>query len=202
MVQIPRLREWRELQGWTQKDLARESGVSPRSIAGYEAGAGVRPGTARKLAEALNVEVADLVLASGKVEAPPSPEPSLFNGLEEERRAEWEAAVADARQLRGRGQGHMRGLLAAWQTSKDQEEGPAERQPYLDQMGELLQEAYDAENDLWRQQGGVLSSSAPISVWEEIKEASRFYGALLAMVQEAGLHVRTSTTAHRVEHAA
>jgi transcriptional regulator with XRE-family HTH domain len=60
-VQIPKLREMRELQGLTQKDLADVSGVSVRSIAGYEGGASVRPNTARKLATALDVKVADLV---------------------------------------------------------------------------------------------------------------------------------------------
>ncbi len=60
-MQIPRLREKRELQGLTQKELADVSGVSVRSVAGYESGAGVRPNTARKLAEALDVKVADLV---------------------------------------------------------------------------------------------------------------------------------------------
>jgi transcriptional regulator with XRE-family HTH domain len=60
-VQIPRLREARELQGLTQKELANASGVSVRSVAGYERGASVRPNTARKLAEALEMKVADLV---------------------------------------------------------------------------------------------------------------------------------------------
>lgn len=60
-MQIPRLREERELQGLTQKELADVSGVSVRSVAGYESGASVRPNTARKLAEALDVKVADLV---------------------------------------------------------------------------------------------------------------------------------------------
>ena len=60
-VQIPKLREVRELRGLTQKDLADVSGVSLRSVAGYEGGARVRPNTARKLANALDVEVADLV---------------------------------------------------------------------------------------------------------------------------------------------
>src|SRR5215217_4317284 len=96
MVQIPRLREWRELQGWTQKNLAQESGVSTRSIAGYEAGASARPGTARKLAEALGVEVVDLVLTSGKAEAPPSPEQPSFNGLlEQERRLGYQRSWRD-----------------------------------------------------------------------------------------------------------
>ena len=60
-MQIPNLREMRELQGLTQKELADVSGVSLRSVAGYEGGASVRPNTARKLAEALDVKVADLV---------------------------------------------------------------------------------------------------------------------------------------------
>lgn len=64
-MRIPRLRELRELQGWTQKDLARLSGVSARSIAGYEAGAGARPNTARKLAEALDVSVVELAEPAG-----------------------------------------------------------------------------------------------------------------------------------------
>ncbi len=98
-MQILNLREQRELRGWTQKDLAHESDVSVRSIAGYETGAGVRPNTARKLAEALGVEVADLVvMASGKEEAPSSLQSPLDGFVEEERRAatEW---------LRGQGFG-------------------------------------------------------------------------------------------------
>lgn len=88
-MQIPNLRELRELHGLTQKELADTSGVSLRSVAGYEGGAQVRPNTARKLAQALNVEVADLVGVESypKAEAPPSPEQPNFNGLlEEERR--------------------------------------------------------------------------------------------------------------------
>jgi transcriptional regulator with XRE-family HTH domain len=90
-VQIPNLREVRELRGLTQKELAGVSGVSLRSVAGYEGGAQVRPNTARKLAQALNVEVADLAEASSypKAQAPPSPEQPSFNGLlEEERRTQ------------------------------------------------------------------------------------------------------------------
>jgi transcriptional regulator with XRE-family HTH domain len=216
MVQIPRLREWRELQGWTQKDLAQESGVSPRSIAGYEAGASARPGTTRKLAEALDVEVADLVLASGKELAPPSAEQRSFNNhlLEEEQRTEWDAAVRSAHQLREHGQERVGELLAAWQESKDREGDPTERRPYLDDIGEILQEAYDAETALLRNFPAEMTPRAreaaeqaggewvPDPEWEEVREASRFYGALLAMVQGAGLHVRPDSKPHRVENAA
>src|SRR5215212_7472992 len=59
-MQIPKLRYWREAQALTQAELAERAGISPRSVAGYEAGAGARPGTVRKLAAALDVGVGDL----------------------------------------------------------------------------------------------------------------------------------------------
>jgi transcriptional regulator with XRE-family HTH domain len=87
-VQIPNLRELRELHGLTQKELADASGVSLRSVAGYEGGAHVRPNTARKLAQALNAEVADLVGVASylKAEAPPFSIQPPLNGFEDERR--------------------------------------------------------------------------------------------------------------------
>jgi transcriptional regulator with XRE-family HTH domain len=84
-LQVPRLRQWREFRGLTQKDLAAVSGVSVRAIAGYEAAAGIRPNTARKLAEALDIEVADFFATrepeSPLVHAPPSQEKLFDNGL-------------------------------------------------------------------------------------------------------------------------
>jgi transcriptional regulator with XRE-family HTH domain len=85
MVQIPRLREWREARALTQVELAERAGLSSRSVAGYEAGAGARPPTVRRLAEALGVEVADL---RGGAERPPlgpaaaSPTQPALNGFE------------------------------------------------------------------------------------------------------------------------
>src|SRR5215213_8177462 len=75
MVQIPRLREWREARALTQVELAELADLSSRSVAGYEAGAGARPPTVRKLAQVLNVEIADLVGEAGRPKdiAPESP---------------------------------------------------------------------------------------------------------------------------------
>jgi transcriptional regulator with XRE-family HTH domain len=78
----------RELKGFSQRALAKESGVSPATI--YELENGRRkpnPSTLRKIASALDVEVADLLGAEyPKEERRSSLEPTLFNGLEEERR--------------------------------------------------------------------------------------------------------------------
>ena len=90
MVQIPRLREWRETRALSQVELAELADLSSRSVAGYEAGAGARPSTVRRLAEVLGVEVTELRgdTEHPLEEAPPSPEQPNFNGLIEEERRE------------------------------------------------------------------------------------------------------------------
>jgi excisionase family DNA binding protein len=131
----------------------------------------------------------------GKAPAPSLLEPSLLNGLEEERRAEWDAAVRSARQLRERGRARMEELIAAWRDKQDRHT--------LHAMGQLLQEAYDAETGLAHyleeeSTGRVRLDRVPITEWEEVRKASRFYGALVEMVQGAGLRVRTEGKAHEV----
>jgi transcriptional regulator with XRE-family HTH domain len=75
-LKLPRLKAVRELHGWSQTKLAEESGVSRDSISNYETGQReAYPGTAKKLADALDVEIADLIepareLAHPLAEAP------------------------------------------------------------------------------------------------------------------------------------
>ena len=67
------LREFRRQKGWSQKDLADESGVGQDTISGIERGQHEpRPSTLRKLATALDVEIADFFRepALPKAEAP------------------------------------------------------------------------------------------------------------------------------------
>lgn len=136
---------------------------------------------------------------SGKVQAPSSQEKLFNNGvLEEERRAEWDAAVRSARQLRERGRARMEDLLASWRHKRDRHA--------LDGMGQLLQEANDAETELRHyleeeSTGRIRLDRVPITEWEEFTKASRFYGALVEMVQGEGLSVSTKDKAHEVEAA-
>ena len=54
------VKEIRRRKGWSQKNLAEESGVGQDTISGIESGRHEpRPSTLRKLADALDVEVAD-----------------------------------------------------------------------------------------------------------------------------------------------
>jgi transcriptional regulator with XRE-family HTH domain len=66
-LKLARTKEWRESHGLTQRELAAEAGVGEVTVARIEAGASVAPPTARKIAEALGVTVADLL------ERPPVP---------------------------------------------------------------------------------------------------------------------------------
>jgi transcriptional regulator with XRE-family HTH domain len=68
-VQLSRLRDLREKRGMSQQDLSERSVVSRDGISHYENGTReARPSTARKLAEALEVEVQNLMDTAQKVE--------------------------------------------------------------------------------------------------------------------------------------
>jgi transcriptional regulator with XRE-family HTH domain len=57
---VDAVKEIRRRKGWSQKDLAEESGVGQDTISGIESGRHEpRPSTLRKLADALDVQVAD-----------------------------------------------------------------------------------------------------------------------------------------------
>ena len=66
-----RLKEERQLKGWSQRDLARETGVNTDTISGIETGQHEpRPSTLRKLAEGLSIEVRDLFMEPTLPKAP------------------------------------------------------------------------------------------------------------------------------------
>jgi transcriptional regulator with XRE-family HTH domain len=66
-LKLARTKEWRESHGLTQRELAAEAGVGEVTVARIEADVSVSPPTARKVADALGVSVADLL------ERPPVP---------------------------------------------------------------------------------------------------------------------------------
>ena len=66
-----RVKEERQFKGWSQRDLARETGVNTDTISGIETGQHEpRPSTLRKLAEGLGVEVRDLFMEPVLPKAP------------------------------------------------------------------------------------------------------------------------------------
>jgi transcriptional regulator with XRE-family HTH domain len=59
-MKVPGLRSLRERAGLTQRELAEVAGVAQRSIAGWESGESIRPGSAGKVADALGVTISNL----------------------------------------------------------------------------------------------------------------------------------------------
>ena len=108
-MKVPRLRYLREGCGLTQRELAELAGVARRSIAGWELGESIRPGSARKVAAALGVEIAELYEESASRAFGPSSEVEhteqflvLLRGYEEmaERGEELDWTVEDFSQVR------------------------------------------------------------------------------------------------------
>jgi putative transcriptional regulator len=80
-LKLPRLKEMRELHGWSQKKLAEESGVSRDSISNYETGQREAwPATAKRLADALDADIEELA-------RPKESAPSRSGQLEQEKAA-------------------------------------------------------------------------------------------------------------------
>jgi transcriptional regulator with XRE-family HTH domain len=96
-----RLREERLRSGWSQKDLARESGTNVDTVSGIETGQHEpRPSTLRKLARALGIEVRDLFeerALAGKADAPATGRSLTDKALDAVRQDEEKDARAMAR---------------------------------------------------------------------------------------------------------
>jgi transcriptional regulator with XRE-family HTH domain len=178
-LKLPRLKEVRELHGWSQAKLAEESDVSRDSISNYETGQREAwPATAKKLADALHVEIADLrepareLATSGKAKAPEEagladadPSSRLINALVLEEIAElWAEQLArglyDRRTL---GKMHMvGGYLAMNHEAAISEEDRKNLPPnFLEQL-EAAEERF---------------VGVEMQIWEAIEKADRVHSA-------------------------
>lgn len=180
-----RLRVLRAERGWTLNQAAERAGVQPETISDAEHGKR-RPyaPTLAKIAAAYGVPVEELLEEPVPLgEAPQGPG-----------RAEWDAAVRNAHQLRQYGPARMEALLSSWRDRRDRRA--------LYQMGLLLDEALDARSALQENASTPRLDRIPIPEWEEIVEADRFYLALVDKVLGAGLSIRRERKTHDVEDAA
>ena len=195
-MKLARTKEWRESHGLTQRELAAEAGVGEVTVARMETGASVTPPTARKIAVALGVAVADLL------ERPPVPsaEASEETGRLEEERLEagypkywqqWERVLASVRERQRDVEAKVEELVALPAHSK--------ADPY--QVKRALDEAQDGVDTLMlalpgshrrhsrgRDKIGIdnLLAVDP-DQWEELGNAERFYDDIVERLVEAGL---------------
>ena len=181
------VRRLREERGWSQNQLSVYADLSQPTVNQIETGKR-NPSTATvvKLANALGVEVSDLF---PKARSRSSREPTLLNGLEEERRADWSRAVENARQLQGGGRVRLEELLAEWQASRERGELRSARRQYTRELEQLFNEAYGATHalaDILIAEGGIPTEAD----WDEVRTADRFYRALIQMMKDAGFTIR------------
>jgi transcriptional regulator with XRE-family HTH domain len=173
-----KLRVLRAERGLTLREAEELTGVDKDTLSKIERG--LRHPydvTLSKLAKGYGVPVEDLL-------AEPVP---LAEASQETGRVEWEAAVRGARQLRERGWRRMEEALSAWRASKERGEGPDARREYREEMGALLQQAYDAETALLE----ALADPPDLDEFAEVQTAERVYWRLRAMVTEGtGLSIR------------
>jgi transcriptional regulator with XRE-family HTH domain len=173
MEQLIRLRE---LKGYSQRALAKASGVSPATI--YELENGRRrpnPSTLRKLAQGLEVEVADL-LGEG-----------------------WRQAFVDSLRFRAHAKERLRERLSLWEAARDEGASDEKRRELLDEAGLVLDEADEVLRKLQENLSEGLDHMAepgPNPYWEEVREADTLYRNLLAMVEDVGLSVRPAKTSN------
>jgi transcriptional regulator with XRE-family HTH domain len=206
-----RLRELRAERRLSLRQVEERGGPNKDTMSLLERGVHrPHPQTLGRIAQAFDMSVAELRAELEAAEyplaqAPPSQQLTLNGELEEERRANWDAAVRSARQLQEHGRTRTEELLALWQESNERGEDPAERRAYLDEIGGLLQRAYDAEMALLanleaglsagdREAANLLAAGAkgvPNPGWTEVQAADRFYRDLFGLVQGAGLSIRT-----------
>ena len=199
------LRRIRKERGLSQQRLAELAKVDKVTIVHIEGGkVSPKVETLEKLATALEVEVADFFpkAQAPLFQEPPEQEPA------EERRAAWEAAADEARRLRETGWARMWKVLSEWRASKNRGEPYSTRRKYLDEMGNLLQEVYDADDALgWAyvQAGltppGAIEASLPGYLQEESRKTSHFYGELLGLAKSARLSVITGEDAAAAKQA-
>ena len=173
-----KLRVLRAERGLTLREAEELTGVDKDTLSKIERG--LRHPydvTLSKLAKGYGVPVEELL----EEPVPLAEDPS------ETGRVEWEAAVRGARQLRERGWRRMEEALSAWRASKERGEAPDARREYREEMGALLQQAYDAETALLE----ALADPLDRDEFAEVQTADWVYWRLRAMVTEGtGLSIR------------
>jgi transcriptional regulator with XRE-family HTH domain len=173
-----KLRVLRAERGLTLREAASLTGVAKETISDIERGLRhPHDPTLAKIAKGYGVPVGDLL---------EEPVP-LAEASQETGRVEWEAAVRGARQLRERGWRRMEEALSAWRASKERGEAPDARRGYREEMGALLQQAYDAETALLE----ALADPLDLDEFAEVQKADSFYWRMRALVTEGtGLSIR------------
>jgi transcriptional regulator with XRE-family HTH domain len=184
-LKLPRLKEVRELHGWSQTKLAEEADVSRDSISNYETGhREAYPATAKRLADALDVEIADLIEPTREL-AHPLAEAPRGAGLARHEQ-QWESALANVRARRSEVQAKVEELVE----SPGDEVDPYQVKWALDEAKECefaLMLALPGSSRRGRNEITINLSAFDLEQWEEVLNARRFYDSIVERLVEASL---------------
>lgn len=171
-----RVRVARARAGMTLREVSEGSrGLSPVTLSEIERGLRTpRMVTLKKIARGLGIDVGELMSFEDVTTAPKAHEPQPVT---------WEAAVREARRVRENGRADAGRRLWAWRGAKRSSNAEAAGE-HLEEIGKLLQGAYDAVTALWN------SMSPGEDEWRELTEAEGCYRELIDKVEGAGLRVR------------
>jgi transcriptional regulator with XRE-family HTH domain len=205
-LKLARTKRWRESHGLTQRELAAEAGVGAVTVARIETGASVTPPTARKIAEALGVAVADLL------ERPPVPlaGASQEAGRLEEERLEaaskdpqqWERVLESVRERQREVEAKVEELVAL---SAHSEADPYEVKWALDEARDcadtlmLALSGSHERHSRGRDEIVIDLSALDLDQWEEWLNARRFYDDIAKSLVEVGLAELRKGTGQKAE---
>ena len=171
------LRIARSRAGMTLMELEAASGVGASTISKIERGVS-RPQatTLHKLAEALGVSEVD-----------------LFEGG-------WREAFDNSLRFRADAKERLQERLELWEAARDEGASDELRRRLLDEVAPVLDEANEALGKLLENVNDGLNHMAepspegtPNAYWEEVRKIDTLYRELRAMVEGAGLSVRSKT---------
>jgi DNA-binding XRE family transcriptional regulator len=168
-----RLRQAREMLGYGLEKTAQEAGISKNSVLRAEHEEDIRPVTARKIAAALDVDVADL----------------LEGG--------WWQAFENSQRFRAAAKERLGARLSLWEVTRNEGASDEKQRRLLDEVGLVLDEATETLRRLQENLSEGLDHTAERSpggtdnpYWEEVRAADTIYRELREMVRNAGLSVR------------
>jgi hypothetical protein len=118
----------------------------------------------------------------------------------------WRQAFDNSLRFRAHAKERLRERLSLWEAARNEGASDEKRRRLLDEVGLILDQANEVLRKLQENLGEGLDhmeEPGPNPYWEEVREADTIYRELLAMVEDAGLSVRTakmSSTARLRQH--
>ena len=175
------VRRLRQAKGWNQNELAFHADLAPSVISLLETGKREPNATTlRKLAEALEVRIPDLFedSGSGKAHRRSSPEPSLFNGIEDERHPHLQNWTSFVHRLADRWEREIEKREEEWRNATPPIRKTVKRVPNLQWANEIVGTA----TDVMTAAGEELEMALGVATLDEARELFSALGRMKRVI--------------------